>query len=330
MKTTFFIIALFIGIRLVAHSDSNYNSLKIYDSDSLIKIAQGQGINALKKIIDPIDLVYVDSSSATPIMDLEFTTGLWGKHYDNNNVTIYYTPDLTLELADKFANKIAAKKLFEYYCKLPKVSRSDTIYNIYGNLDDYLKVLIKFNSVQLIQKLKEDFNEWSKIAQNSPKKRYQTIEEMKKTSFEESMKFKTSDLIIDCNYLLLQIAGALNYLKVQGFDKALLEKLKTNQTFPFASRYSFPVPSLSASKAIRSKTIENSSNIKDLKKDYKKLETIILNNFEDCCGSRIYEIIEKGPKAHVTMARNNGSDFYTVTLEPNNKIVIDLISFIIE
>lgn len=332
MKTTFFIIMLSIGIRLVAQSDLNPKGLNIYNADSLIKIAQVKGIDALKKIIDPIDLVYVDTSYASSIIDFEFKTGLWGKHYDNNKVTTYNSPDLTIKLADDFGNKKAGKKLFEYYCNLPKFSKSDTIYSIYGNLDNCLKVLVKFYSPQLVQKLKEDFNEWSKIARNSPKKKYQTIEEMRKMSFEESMKFKTSDLTIDCNYILLKIAGALNYLKVQGFDNKLLEKLKTNQSFPLASRYSFPSPiNNSPDKNLnRSKTIQNNTKIKDFRKDYKKLEKIILSNFEDCCGSRIYEIIEKGPKAYVTMARNNGSDYYTVTLEPNNKIVIDLISFIIE
>jgi hypothetical protein len=253
-------------------------------------------------------------------------------HYDNVDVTIYYTPDLTLKLADQFDNKFAARKLFEYYCKLPKFSRSDTIYNIYGNLDDYLKVLIKFNSKELIQKLKQDFSDWSKIAQNSPPKRYQSIEEMQKMTFEESMKFKISDLTVDCNYILLQIAGALNYLKIKGFDNSLIEALKLSQTYPFASDYSFPKPNTTASNKnhIKSKVISNSLNITDLTKDYQKLETLILKYFENCCGSKMYELIINGSKAYVTMDRNNGYDYYLVTLEPKNKIKIDLISFIIE
>lgn len=318
-----------IGIQLAAQY-----SPKIYDSDSLIKSAQVYGIKSLERTIFPLhltDLVLIDSSYATKIIELEFKTGLWDKHIYNNNVTVSNNPDLTLELADKFGNKEAAKKLFEYYCDLPKCSKSDTIYYPFWSLDDYFKVLIRFYPTKLSQKLKEDFNDWSKIAQNSPKKRYPTIEEMQKISFEESMKFKTCDLIIDCNYILLQIAGALNYLKVPGFDNDFLEKLKLNQTYPFASKYSFPDPNLNASTKhfIRSKTIENSSEIKDFKKDYRKLEKIILDNFEKCCESRIYQIVEKGYKAHVTVHRNNGYDFYAVTQEPNNKLVIDLINFII-
>jgi hypothetical protein len=112
----------------------------------------------------------------------------------------------------------------------------------------------------------------------------------------------------------------------------LIEKLKTKQTYPFANKYSFPKPIIFDSKANNnsSKTIQNSAVIRDFRKDYKKLEKLIFDNFENCCDSKVCEIIEKGSKAYVSVSRNNGYDFYIISLNPNNTIIIDLISSLIE
>ena len=319
-------------IHLVAQPYASLDVVKIYNADELINTAKTKGFKELKKAISPIDLVYVDSTCASILIDLEFRSGFSSKHYDNNKIITYELPELTLDLADNFNNTKAGKKLFDYYCSIPKHCKSDTIYYIYNNLDDYLKVLVKFSSPRLIERLRQDYNTWTKLAQKSPKKSYPTIEEMRKTSFEESMKFKTSDLYVDCNFIALQIAGALNYLKVKGFDNSLIEKLKVTQTYPFSNRYSFPKPIIFDSKANynSSKTIQNSGGIGDFKKDYKKVEKLIFDNFENCCDSKIYEIIEKGSKAYISVSRNNGYDFYTVRLNKDNSVIIDKISSIIE
>jgi hypothetical protein len=223
-------------LQLTAQPYASSDVVTIYSADDLINTAKTKGFKELKRTINPIDLVYVDSTYAPILIDLEFKFGFSSKHYDNNKISTYELPELTLYLADNFGNSKAGKKIFDYYCSIPKHSKADTIYYIYNNLDDYLKVLVKFSAPQLIERLKQDYITWTKLAQKSPQKSYPTIEEMRKTSFEESMKYETSDLYVDCNFIALQIAGALNYLKVKGFDDSLIEKLKNTQTYPFAHR----------------------------------------------------------------------------------------------
>jgi hypothetical protein len=303
------------------------NEIEIYNATDLINIGRNKGIHELEEKIQLIDLIYLSPSFATDIIDIEFKTGFWGKLHDNNNVYTFDIPQTTMELADQLNDKKTGAKLFEYYCKLPKFIKSDTIYYIYNHLDDYLKLLVKFKSPKLIERLKTDYYEWSILAKEAPRKIYPTIEERQKTSFEESLKFKQTDLYVDCNFLALQIAGALNSLKVVGFDNSLIEKLKTRQSWPYASSYSFPKTYNSGSKLNdnHTKTIQNRTSISNFRTDIKKIEKIFADNFDYCCDSRIYEIIENGNKAYISVSRSNGFDNYKVEIREDKTIKVEFI-----
>lgn len=327
MKFCFLILYCFMMIEFANQPYALTPELNIYNASELINIGKQKGIRELEKKIQPIDLVYLDTSYASAIIDIEFKSGFLTKHYDNQNVYIYNTPETTMELADKFNNKKAGARLFEYYCKLPKFIKSDTIYSVYKDLDDYLKLLVKFKSPKLIERLKKDYYEWSILAKKAPKKVYPTIEEMQKIPFEESIKFKQTDLHYDCNFIVLQIAGALNRLKVAGFEDSLIEQLKAKQTYPFASRYSFPkafnfepMPNVASTK-----TVQNRSSISNFRTDIKKIEKIFTENFDYCCESKIYEIIENGCKAYFSVSRNNGFDSYKVEIKEDKTIKIEFI-----
>ena len=332
MRVRFFIVTLCITLQLAAQPFAKTDVINIYNADMLMNIAKTKGIHELEKIVNPVDLIYLDSNYASTIINLEFKSSFFGKHYENKKVIIYSLPELTMNIAENFNNAMAAKKLFSYYCGIPKFVKSDTIYNIYHNLDDYLKIMVNYPTSSLIKRLKLDDNDWTKLGKKSPKKIYPTIEEIPKTPFEKSIKFKTNDLYVDCNYVALQIASALNYLNVKEFDNSLLKSLKTKQSHPFASRYSFPKPTSfnSKSNSYKGKTIINSTSISNFKKDYKKIERLISGNFEYCCGSKIYKIIEKDLKARVYQSRNNGIDNYLICLRPGNMIKVDLIYSTIE
>lgn len=331
MRILLSIIILFAGIQAYAQPYANTQNLQIYNADELITIAKTKGLSELELIVNPIDLVYVDSSYASTIIDLEFKSRFWEKYPDNNKIRTYKLPDFTLDLAKEFYNAEAGKRLFAYYSHLPKFAKSDTMYYIYNNLDQFLAVLIRYSSPRMIEKLKSDYNDWSKLAQKSAPKTYPSMDEIRNQSLDESLKLKPSDLYVDCNLMALQIAGALNYLKVKGFDNALIEKLKTRQTYPFAKRYSFPKPIPTNLKADPNsiKTVDNSPGIKDFRKDAKKLEELLFDNIDNCCNAQVYQIIVKGNKAHVSVGRNNGHERYTVTLSPDNKISINFISNLI-
>ncbi len=155
-------------LQLDAQPIVSSDSIKIYNAEDLINIAKAKGINELKKIINPIDLIFIDSSYTPLIIDLEFKTGLWNKHYFNKKIITYELPELTMELADNFNNTKAGEKLFDYYSSLPKHYKSDTLFDIYKSdyLNDYLHVLVKFSSPQLIEKLKQDYNGMDIISKN--------------------------------------------------------------------------------------------------------------------------------------------------------------------
>lgn len=317
----------FIGLVNQPNLYAQVNKIEIYNATDLINIGRNKGIHEIENKIYPIDLIRLNPSFASDIIDIEFKTGFWGKHHDNNNVYIFDIPKTTMELADQFNNEKAGAKLFEYYCKLPKFIKSDTIYYIYNNLDDYLKLLVKFKSPKLIERLKTDYFELSNLAKEAPRKIYPTAEERQKTSFEESLKFKQSDLSVDCNFLALQIAGALNSLHVVGFDNSLIEKLKTRQSWPYASRYSFPKTFNFGSKLNNkhTKTIQNRTSISNYRTDIKKIEKMFADNFDFCCDSRIYEIIEDGHKAYISVSRSNGYDYYKVEIREDKTIKVEFI-----
>lgn len=337
MKTSCLILLWYMTINLIAqpYVDTSSEELKIYNANELINIGKNNGMQKLAEKINPIDLLNLDRSYASALIAIEFKTGFIRKHDDNKKVYTYVTPDVTMELADKFDDKRAGEKLFEYYCKLPKFIKSDTIYFIYNNLDDYLKILIKFKSPRIIERLKKDYYDWSILAKKAPKKVYPTIEQ-RKASIDEWMRFKPSDLYIDCNFITLQLACALNRLNVNGFEYSLIEKLKKRQTWPYASTYSFPSTLVVSSNTNDnpnnkwSKIIKNKSSITNFRTNLKKIEKLLEENFEYCCGSKIYEIIEDGSRAYVTVSRSNGSEYYRFEIRKDATIKIDLMSMIIE
>ena len=332
MRLRLLILFCCILTSLIAEATTPTEALKIYNATELLNIGKKKGIHEIEKIVQPIDLVFLNPLYWATIIDIEFNTGFLEKLQNQKNIYTYGIPKNTMEVADNFINPKAGAKLFEYYCKLPKFIKSDTIYTVYNNLDDYLKLLIKYRSPKLIEKLKSDYYQWIKLAKKAPEKVYPTFEEMKKTSFEELSKFKPTDLYVDCNFLALQIAGALNSLKVTGFDDLLLEKLKKKQSRSFRNEYSFPKafdfgppPNYNPNK-----TVLNTVGIHSFKTDISKVYELLVKTGNIGWESKIDMVIEDGSKAYISTSRSNGYDFFRIEIMENKRIKIDLISSIIE
>jgi hypothetical protein len=308
------------------------DKFKIYNVDQLLNLAKTSGFDKLKEITNPLYLYYVDSASKDKLIDLEFASGLWGRNVENRKITYYNIPEIAVEFAKIYNDKKAAKKLLDYYCALPKYIKSDTIYTIYNDLDDYLSVLVKYKSPMLVERLKRDYYDWKILAGKAPKKKYPTKEELYQKSISEILKFNPSELYVDCNYILLQIAGALNYLKIKEFDLSLMENLKKKQSNPYYFNYSFPTPYRADSRNndVPSKTIKNTYAIKNFKGDLKKIEKIICDSFGDGCQSESMEIIEKGSVACILISRRTGYTLYLVCLKSNNTIEIKLVEFTLD
>lgn len=332
MRLRLLILCWCILTSLIAEANTPTDALKIYNATELLNIGKKKGIHEIEKIVQPIDLVFLNPLYGSTIIDIEFKTGFIEKLQNQKNIYTYGIPKNTMEVADNFSNQKAGAKLFEYYCRLPKFIKSDTIYTVYDNLEDYLKLLIKYRSPKLIEKLKSDYYQWNKLAKKAPKKVYPTFEEMKKTSFEELSKFKPSDLYVDCNFLGLQIAGALNSLKVTGFDYALLEKLKTKQSWSYARDYTFPKTYNfeSPPNYNPNKTIQNTVGINSFRTDIHKVYELLVKSGNISWESKIDRVIEDGTKAYISTSRSNGYDFFRIELMEKKRIKIDLISSIME
>ncbi len=332
MRLRLFILCWFVLTSIIAKTNTPTDALKIYNATELLNIGKKKGIQEIEKIIEPINLVYLNKLYSSIIIDIEFKTGFLEKLKNHKNIYTFGIPKNTMEVATAFFDKNAGTKLFEYYNRLPKFIKSDTIYTIYNNLDDFLKILIKYKSPKLIDKLKRDYYEWYSLAKKAPKKVYPTIDEMQKTFSIESITYKPNDLYVDCNFLALQIAGALNILKVDGFDNLLLEKLKKIQTYPFAKKYTFPTTFDydQPSKNKFNNICQNTEKINSFRTDISKVYKLLARTGYIDQKSELDMVIEDGLKAYVTTSRSNGYDFFLIEIIENNKIKIDLISSIIE
>lgn len=147
--------------------------LKIYNAEDLIKIGMEKGLDALPKFFDPINLIYLDKKYADILIDIEFKSGFVERYPDNAKYFIKNTPDLTLEIAKDFGVKKAYRKLFQYYCSIPKVVKTDTLYSLYSQynkLEEFLGVLIYYNSSSVVLKLVDDYHIWRDLIKTTPPK----------------------------------------------------------------------------------------------------------------------------------------------------------------
>jgi len=299
-----------------------------------VKIGLEQGLEKLESYTSPINILYVDSTKSKDIIAMEFNAGFLEKHSKSSEHFYYKTPFYTQYLAENFNDKFAGKKLFEYYQSLPKFVKSDTMYAMYGgNFDKYLAILITQNIKNLNNNLKQDFYKWNKLSEKTTPKQYPTIEELRNRNFEESMKFKESELYLDCNFISFKLASALNILNEPKFDDKFVAELKEKQTWTFIDRYKFPkIETLYYKSGFDKQELQlkqSYQNIKELVSD-SSFETFFIKNIIDCCDARIDVIIHDDKlSGFVGVSRNNGIDDYRIKLN-NKTLVIETVSSIIE
>ena len=337
MRIKIVILLILTGINLQGQS----SKVDILSEKKALRILESQGIDSLEKYTQPINLVYLNETNSKTIIEKEFMKGFIMPHYDSLGIFVYNLPNYSIEIASTYKNMYAAQKIFEYYKSLPKHLKSDTIYNAYFDLDDLLSLLVFYNPKGLGETLESDYYEWEKLAQTTTPKKYKTINEYRQElttkSFDERLKLKKEDLEVDCNYISFQIAEELNKLGHKDFNKDLLTQLKAKQTYTFIKNYKFP---LFYNQNFGEHIFEDSDNVIDLETKYltldalvkepNKLEKLLYQKVENCCNSRLIEILrDDKQKAYVEFSRNNGSDAYIIKLE-NDKLLIQEVWSIID
>ena len=109
------------------HLFGQKQKIQVVKAEDLIITAMTKGIEIIKDKTDPMNLLYMDSTLARKLIDVEFNSGFCIKHPDVRGIYIFGVPDCTIDIAKRFNDRYAAEKLFSYYCKLPKLIYSDTL-----------------------------------------------------------------------------------------------------------------------------------------------------------------------------------------------------------
>jgi len=216
---------------------------QIWSASELINIWETKGFYKDRNRVSPLDLIYLDSSYAKKIIQLEFESDFCIEPFANSGIYLYKVPEFTMKIAKKYEDKYAVNKLFQYYKNIPKFIKSDTIYSIYNDLDEFLSILVYYNPKGLKDRLKSDYSKWRSLAKIAPDKYYPTRDYMFKLlrGGIKNVEIKEIELLVDCDFVLFQIASALRKLNSPGFDKDLIDDLARELTYyhPF-DLYTFP------------------------------------------------------------------------------------------
>lgn len=307
---------------------------QVWTVEALLNIGKSKGIKQLESFTDPMNLLYADSTISNQVIDIEFRSGWLEKHPDSTGIYWYNIPENTKTMAEKFYNRSAAVRLFNYYKHLPKFIHSDTIYITYNNLKDILSILVYYNPAGLKETLKHDFYEWQKLAGKAPVKKYTDFKTRRSMSFMESIKLRKSDLYPDCNFICFQLAYALKILNEPWFDDKLLAQLRINQTYPYIDRYKFPNLMMPGFFRYREhqkivKLTEPCQTIAKMVTDSKGFEKILFQAIDHCCDFKIEKIIcGKNNTAYLETSQNNGGDGYRIILTGKSLIIENVWSLI--
>lgn len=296
------------------------NKPDIYNADELIKYGLKYGVAELCKLTDPSVIILLDKSYADKLIKMEFKEGFVEKYYQRKNLYIKRIPELTLTIAHQFGINNAKKKIFEYYCSIPKGITSDTIYDLYHDLNKVLDILVIYQSSSVIKRLVDDYHVWRDLIKTTPKIKYSKDGEI-----------RNGNSYNDCRYITLQLAGALCYLNVKGFDQDLLNYLISIQSSPMAKYYSIPEPIwhiFDVTKYSKKMPItkKSKSPITSFRKDYKLIWKLIEKGGEYGKDSEIEEFIFKGNLAYIRISGSAWYNDYLVKIINKNAIAVAMIS----
>ena len=213
--------------------------LSILDCDEMVKLGDKSGLKAVEKLINPITLLYLDTAYANHIVDWEFRQGFLRTHPDSAGYSMLDLPWYTLDIASNLDNRHAASSLLRYYCSVPKLTKSDTIFWMYEQMYRFLPVFVcrKPGGALLEEKLKSDFKAWSHIAAITPPVKYPDPS----VEYDRLPELKPLNTSNDSRFIALMLGLSLKQLKSPGFTEEKIKGLRRVQTCLENTRFQLPV-----------------------------------------------------------------------------------------
>jgi hypothetical protein len=213
--------------------------LSILDCDEIVKLGDKSGLKAVEKLINPITLLYLDTTYANHIVDWEFRQGFLRAHPDSAGYYIFDLPMYTLDIAANLDNRHAASSLLRYYCSVPKFTKSDTIFLIYKQMYRFLPVFVcrKPGETLLAEKLKSDFEAWTHIAAITPPVKYPDPS----VEYDRLSELKPLNTCNDSRFIALMLGLTLQQLKTPGFTEEKIKRLRSMQTCLENTRFQLPM-----------------------------------------------------------------------------------------
>jgi hypothetical protein len=153
---------------------------------------------------------------------------------------------------------------------------------------------------------------------------------MSKMSIDEMLKIRPTDLYPDCSRLMLQLASILNYLQIDEFNNKLIDSLRTKQTFPFSSSYTFrPFFAEATEEKDYSRIIHSSVPIKSFRDNILEIEQLVLKNFIGYDHAEEIYVLEKGLKAWMEFHHDSGYDSFLIEIINDHQLKIKPLCFLI-
>jgi len=307
----------------------------ILECEEIVRLGDKYGMKAVEGLINPLTLLYLDTTYAGHIVNWEFRKGFLKGHPDSAGYYILELPEYTIDIVSDMNNIHAASLLLSYYCSVPKVLKSDTIYRLYDQLYRLLPLLVgrKPSGPLLESKLRNDFKYWARISSLTPPVKYTDPS----VEFDRFLNFKPVNKQTDPRFMELILSLALQQMGSPGFGEKKINELRKMQTCLNNTRFQLPVlfkENNIFTEAIETQTIpalKHYGNINQLLHDKAAMTLLIStwltrHNFSPHMPYSLSKFLVKSPgKAYFEIYYDFGMQAIRMTLQGDRTILMEKI-----
>jgi len=206
--------------------------------EEVVSTGDLKGLKAVEGLINPMTLLYLDTAYAEHIVDWEFSQGFLKGHPDSAGYYILDLPEYTIDIATLSNNMHAVSRLLSYYCSVPRITKSDTIFPMFDQLYKFLPVFVDMKPFAplLEGKLSKDFHTWERLAAMTPPEKYPDPS----VEFDRFLNLKPLNNHTDPRFMELVLGLALQQMGSPGFTDEKIKELRKMQTCLNNKRFQLP------------------------------------------------------------------------------------------